>query len=212
MSPYVAYAIGFTAQLLFSARLLSQWILSEKAGRTLSPLIFWQLSVLASFLFMVYGIFRDDLAIIFSQSIGYAIYIRNLHFQGHWRTIPRIVRLLIIVFPILAAGWLAHGPTNNLSTVLNNPDIPAPLMAWGLFGQSVFTFRFVYQLLVMEKKKESILSLGFWLLSITGSLMVLSYAILRRDPVLFIGQLFGSIVYGRNIILCRRQGPVRQAK
>jgi len=205
MNQYIVYTVGFSAQILFSARLLTQWIISEKAGRALSPLIFWQLSILASFLFMVYGILRDDLSIILSQSVTYAIYIRNLHFQGHWKTIPRIIRTLVIVFPMLAAGWLAHGTSNNLYTVLNNPDISSALMAWGLFGQSVFTFRFIYQLLVTERRKESVLPFGFWLLSITGSLMVLSYAIMRRDPVLFLGQLFGCVVYGRNIMLIRRQ-------
>jgi lipid-A-disaccharide synthase-like uncharacterized protein len=81
-------------------------------------------------------------------------------------------------------------------------------MTWGLLGQCVFTFRFIYQLIVAEKRHESILPLGFWLLSISGSLMVLSYAVIRRDPVLFIGQLFGCVVYGRNILLIRRQGRV----
>ena len=205
MNHYLVYGIGFTAQILFSARLLTQWILSERAGRTLSPLIFWQLSVFASFLLMVYGIMRDDLAIILSQSVTYAIYIRNLHFHGQWKTIPRPFRIMAIVFPILAAVWLACGSGNNLYTVLNNPDISTALMAWGLLGQCVFTFRFIYQLFIAEKRQESILPLGFWLLSISGSLMVLSYAVIRRDPVLFIGQLFGCVVYGRNILLIRRQ-------
>ena len=205
MNQYLVYGVGFTAQLLFSARLLSQWLLSEKAGRALSPLIFWQLSILASFLLMVYGIMRDDLSIILSQSITYAIYIRNLHFQGHWASIPRPVRMLVIVFPLAAAAWLMHGPSNNIFTVLNNPEISRPLMAWGLVGQAVFTFRFVYQLLVAERTRQSVLPLGFWILSICGSLMVLSYAIIRRDPVLFAGQLFGCVVYCRNILLIRRE-------
>lgn len=205
MNHYFVYGIGFTAQLLFTARLLTQWILSEKAGRTLSPLIFWQLSVFASFLLMVYGILRDDLAIILSQSITYAIYIRNLHFHGHWKTIPFPFRIMAIIFPLIAAIWLAIGSGNNLYTVLNNPDISTALMAWGVLGQCVFTFRFVYQIFVAEKKHESVLPLGFWLLSICGSMMVLSYAVIRKDPVLFIGQLFGCIVYGRNILLIRRQ-------
>ena len=65
MNQYVIFSIGFLSQILFSARLLVQWISSEKAGRILSPLLFWQLSIFASFLMMVYGILRNDLAIIF---------------------------------------------------------------------------------------------------------------------------------------------------
>ena len=53
----------------------------------------------------------------------------------------------------------------------------------------------------MERARESILPLGFWVISIIGSLMVISYAVLRRDPVLIVGQLFGFVVYARNIML-----------
>jgi lipid-A-disaccharide synthase-like uncharacterized protein len=205
MKGQLIYGVGFLAQTMFSARLLVQWLLSEKAGRSLSPLIFWQLSIVASFLLMVYGILRDDLAIILSQSITFAVYIRNLHFHGYWRNIPHSFRVLSIVFPFWAVLWLSLGTTNNLFTILHNPEIPFSLMLWGLFGQSVFTCRFIYQILVTEKSKISVLPLGFWLLSLSGSLLVLSYALVRRDPVLIVGQLFGFIVYGRNIILCCRK-------
>lgn len=210
MKTNLVYSIGFISQLLFSARLLTQWILSERAGRSLSPLIFWQLSIVASFLMMVYGILRNDLAIILSQYITYIVYIRNLHFHGYWPKIPLFFRIVSITFPFSAALWLALGSDNNLLTVLHNPEISSGLMLWGILGQCVFTFRFIYQLLVAEKKKVSILPLGFWLLSFVGSIMVLSYAVLRKDPVLFVGQFFGFVVYGRNIILCCRQ--TQQAK
>jgi lipid-A-disaccharide synthase-like uncharacterized protein len=42
--------------------------------------------------------------------------------------------------------------------------------------------------------------------------MVLSYAIFRKDPVLFVGQLFGLIVYSRNIFLGLRQGQKYEYK
>lgn len=49
MSQYFIIAIGLLAQLLFSARLLVQWIASERAHKVLSPTLFWQLSMAASF-------------------------------------------------------------------------------------------------------------------------------------------------------------------
>jgi lipid-A-disaccharide synthase-like uncharacterized protein len=82
-------------------------------------------------------------------------------------------------------------------------------MAWGVIGQCIFTFRFVYQWLYSEKRKQSMLPIGFWIISITGSMMVLSYAIFRKDPVLFVGQLFGVIVYSRNIALGLRQSQLQ---
>ena len=41
MSHYFIIAIGLTAQFLFSARLLVQWIASEKAQKVLTPTLFW---------------------------------------------------------------------------------------------------------------------------------------------------------------------------
>ena len=62
------YVIGFLAQVFFSARILLQWILSERAKKVISPAIFWQLSIVGSYLLFVYGWLRDDFAIILGQS------------------------------------------------------------------------------------------------------------------------------------------------
>ncbi len=210
MNQYLVFSIGFLAQILFSARQLTQWIASEKAGRILSPLLFWQLSILASFLLMVYGILRNDLVIILGQVITYGVYIRNLHYHGFWKKIPLPVRILIFVFPGLAICWLLTGETYNFNKLFANKDISSSLMIWGVIGQFVFTFRFVYQWLYSEKRQQSVLPIGFWIISITGSIMVLSYAIFRKDPVLFIGQLFGVVVYSRNILLGLRQNQSLQ--
>ena len=205
MNQYLVYAIGFTAQILFSARLLVQWFFSERAGRVLSPLVFWQLSVLASFLLVLYGVLRHDAAIILGQAVTYGIYIRNLHYHGFWTKIPLVVRLLMVLFPIFAIAQLLSGEAYNLAKIVGNKDISITLLLWGITGQVVFTFRFVLQWLYSEKRKQSLLPIEFWLVSILGSLMVLSYAIVRRDPVLIIGQVFGFVVYFRNTQLWWRQ-------
>jgi len=205
MNQYLVFSIGFLAQILFSARQLSQWISSERAGRILSPLLFWQLSIFASFLLMVYGILRTDLAIILGQSITYGVYIRNLHYHGFWKKIPPLIRVFIIVFPGLATAWLLTNETHNFHSLFTHEEIPTLLLVWGILGQFVFTFRFIYQWFYSEKRKQSMLPIGFWIISLAGSIMVISYAVLRRDPVLFLGQLFGSFVYSRNIILWQRQ-------
>lgn len=205
MNQYIVFAIGFIAQILFSARLLVQWISSEKAGRVLSPLIFWQLSIVASFLLVLYGVLRHDLAILLGQSVTYGIYIRNLYFHDFWKKVPRLAQIVIIAFPILALCWLLSGETYHLQKIIGNKDVSFALMCWGLAGQIVFTFRFVIQWYSSERKKQSLLPINFWIFSIIGSLMVLSYAIIRKDPVLFVGQIFGFVVYFRNTMLWLRQ-------
>ena len=205
MNQNVIFAIGFLAQILFSARQLTQWLSSERAGKILSPILFWQLSIFASFLLIVYGILRNDPAIIMGQMITYGVYIRNLYFFGFWKKIPLLPRILAYTFPIIAIGMLLTGETYNLQTVFSNNDISTTLLIWGITGQIVFTFRFIYQWFYSEKRKQSILPMGFWIISLTGSIMVLTYAIVRKDPVLFIGQLFGLVVYSRNIIIGLKQ-------
>ena len=212
MNQYLVFSIGFLAQILFSARQLTQWIASEKAGRVLSPLLFWQLSILASFLLMVYGILRNDLVIILGQIITYGVYIRNLHYHGFWAKLPGPIRILAFVFPGFALCWLLTGETYNIHKLFTNKDISSSLLIWGVIGQCIFTFRFVYQWLYSEKRKQSVLPIGFWIISITGSIMVLSYAIFRKDPVLFVGQLFGVVVYSRNILLGLRQNQAQQSQ
>lgn len=202
---YFVYIIGFTAQILFSARLLLQWIQSEKVKKVLTPELFWQLSLIASFLLFIYGWLRDDFAIMLGQSLTYFIYIRNMQLQGSWKKLPKILRGFLFAFPFLIAIYSFNNNQIDIERLFSNEDIPMNLLIWGSVGQIIFTLRFVYQWIYSERQKESTLPFGFWVLSLVGSLMILSYAIIRRDPVLFIGQLFGFVIYGRNIVLLLKQ-------
>ena len=204
MSDWLIYSIGFTAQLLFSSRLLIQWIQSEKVKKVVTPLIFWQLSLLASFLLFVYGWLRDDFAIMLGQVLTYFIYIRNLQIQGFWTKLHRLFRWFLYLFPLLIVWYTYNNNQFDIERVFRNENIPAWLIALGSIAQIVFTLRFVYQWIYSEKKKLSTLPLGFWILSTTGSTLIIIYAILREDPVLFTGHIFGSIVYIRNIILIKK--------
>ena len=75
----------------------------------------------------------------------------------------------------------------------------------GFIGQVAFGARFVIQWIVSEKKGESTIPLTFWYCSIAGSLILLTYAIYREDPVFILGQSLGSIIYIRNLILIDRK-------
>ena len=71
--------IGFTAQLLFSARFLVQWIASERARKSVVPLAFWFFSLAGGGLLLSYAIWRKDPVFILGQAGGLIIYSRNLH-------------------------------------------------------------------------------------------------------------------------------------
>jgi lipid-A-disaccharide synthase-like uncharacterized protein len=204
MSNWIIYTIGFFAQLLFSGRLVLQWILSEKSKKVLTPTLFWWLSLLASFLLFVYGYLREDFSIMLGQALTYFIYIRNLQLQGEWQKTPAIGRWFLLAFPILLVIYSYNNNTYDIDKLFRNEAIPVWLLIWGIIAQVIFTLRFVYQWLYSEKNKESILPFGFWLLSLIGSIMILFYALIRKDPVLLVGHLMGSIIYFRNIILSKR--------
>ncbi len=195
------YIIGFLAQILFAARLLLQWIKSEKAKRVLTPEMFWELSLIASFLLFVYGWLRDDFAIILGQILTYFIYIRNMQLQGSWRRLPKFIQLFLSIFPLLLIVYSFNNNTYDIDRLFKNEAISTNLLIWGSLAQVIFTFRFIYQWFYSEKRKVSTLPNGFWILSLIGSSMILSYAIIRKDPVLFIGQIFGFVVYFRNLMM-----------
>ncbi len=205
MSDWIIYSIGFFAQILFSGRLILQWVLSEKSKKVLTPSLFWKLSLIASFLLFVYGYLRDDFSIMLGQSLTYFIYIRNLQLQGEWKKMHRVFRWFLYIFPGLLVIYYYNNNTYDISNLFQNHDIPFWLLFLGIIAQVIFTFRFVYQWLYSEKNNESSLPFGFWLLSLIGSFLILIYAIIRKDPVLFVGHIMGLFIYSRNLILLKKQ-------
>ena len=79
---------------------------------------------------------------------------------------------------------------------------------WVLLGfaaQAFFTMRFVVQWIASERAGRSVVPLAFWWFSIGGGLLLLVYALYRRDPVFIAGQAFGVFVYLRNLYFVLRE-------
>ena len=76
---------------------------------------------------------------------------------------------------------------------------------FGLVGQVLFTCRFLYQWIVSERRKESIIPLGFWYLSISGSLTLFIYGVGRAEPILVLGQSVNTLIYTRNLMFIHRK-------
>jgi len=171
------------------------------------PTTFWTLSLMASSLLFIYGYLRLDFAIMLGQSLTYFIYIRNLQLQGQWQKFPKLVQYLLFILPVLIVIFYFNNNQIDIELLFKNEAIPTWLLVLGIIAQVIFTLRFVYQWMHSERYKESTLPMGFWVLSIFGAGSVLTYAILRRDPVLFVGHLFGLVIYGRNAYLIRKTNP-----
>ena len=194
------YSLGFIAQFFFSARVIIQWFYTEKEARVITPTIYWILSLTASFLFFMYGYFRDDFAIMFGQFIGYYIYIRNLQLQNKWSNFNITIRQILILLPIVVCierAWNSN--FFDFDSLFYNPDIPQWLLYLGLVSQITFTFRYIYQWMSSEISKKSHLPLGFWTISILGAILIIIYSVFRKDPVLFFSHIAGIFMYSRNI-------------
>ena len=206
MSNWIIFGIGFIAQLLFSSRILLQWIISEKHKKVLTPNLFWEISLFASFLLFFYGYLRDDFAIMLGQVITYFIYIRNIQLEHEWEKMPKLLRIFICIFPLII---LIYGFNNNVMDRANlfNPErIPIILMSLGIIAQLLFNLGFIYQWIYSERRKESSLPMGFWVLSLLGSSLIFIYAIFRADPVLLLGHFSGLVIYSRNIYILKKYG------
>jgi lipid-A-disaccharide synthase-like uncharacterized protein len=204
LKDWIIYSIGFFAQILFSSRLLIQWVTSEKQRKVITPTTFWTLSLIASFLLFIYGYLRLDFAIMLGQSLTYFIYIRNLQLQGQWQKFPKLVQILLFIVPVLIVIFYYNNNKIDIELLFKNEAIPTWLLILGIVAQVIFTLRFLYQWIHAERHKESSLPMGFWVLSLIGASLILTYAIIRKDPVLFVGHLFGMMIYARNAHLIRK--------
>ncbi len=75
---YIWVGLGFFGQVLFTGRMIVQWIVSEKHKKSTVPPIFWWMSLIGSTMLMVYFLWRRDPIGLLGQAFGWFIYIRNL--------------------------------------------------------------------------------------------------------------------------------------
>ncbi len=77
-------------------------------------------------------------------------------------------------------------------------------LAIGFLGQTLFSARFILQWVVSERRRRSVTPVAFWYFSLAGGVILLTYAIHRRDTVFIVGQAVGLLVYVRNLMLILR--------
>lgn len=74
----------------------------------------------------------------------------------------------------------------------------------GFAAQALFTMRFLVQWIASERAGHSVIPMAFWVFSIFGGLLLLGYALYRKDAVFIAGQAFGVFVYVRNLYFVMR--------
>ncbi len=200
-SPLWVYLLGLVAMGVYGSRILIQWYMSEKSHRVESPGIYWVLSSLGAVLLYVYGWLRKDLSIIVGESLGYYVYMWNIGILGLYKRVPRIVIILQALFPLVIIGLIIKDWPVFVETFLHNEYVPLGLLLFGIAGQVTYEIRSIYQLVYSVRRHQSVLPLGHWVLAVIGSLMIITYGLIRHDWVLAVGQfsIFFSI---RNLMIC----------
>ena len=101
-----------------------------------------------------------------------------------------VSNLILIIFPFLDI-YLSKNPENIMIII-------------GFGGQALFAARFLIQWIRSESAQKSVIPIAFWYFSITGGIVLLTYAIWRKDPVIIAGQSVGILIYARNLYFIHR--------
>lgn len=70
--------VGGVAQFLFGLRMIVQWWVSEREGRSVVPAAFWYISFSAATMMLAYALYRRDAVFVAGQVLGLAVYVRNM--------------------------------------------------------------------------------------------------------------------------------------
>ena len=70
--------LGLFGQLLFTGRMVVQWIVSERQGTSVVPPMFWWMSLVGSLLLLAYFMWRRDPIGLLGQAFGSFVYLRNI--------------------------------------------------------------------------------------------------------------------------------------
>ena len=97
---------------------------------------------------------------------------------------------------------------------INGKFLGVAWTAWkvvGWIGNAVFFSRFFVQWYATEKRKQVVVPLLFWWLSIAGSLILFFYALFyKHDSVFIFAYAFNWIPYIRNLIIHHRHEKAQQ--
>jgi lipid-A-disaccharide synthase-like uncharacterized protein len=101
-----------------------------------------------------------------------------------------------------AMEWLQNA-TTPVAGILGIEWNTWKLVGW--CGNAIFFSRFLIQWYATERRKQVVVPVAFWWLSLAGASLLFAYALFyRRDSVFIFAYAFTWIPYARNLIIHRR--------
>jgi len=206
--------VGITGGLIFYGRFYVQWIASERAGRSVMPLLFWYMSCIGSIALLAFAVASQSPLGALGQNFNIVVYGRNLlHIwreQGtltrrrHWAVYGAMVAVGTAGIGLLIYVWLGE-----YRHVQQQPaHVSRPVWMWlavGVLGQVLFAARFLVQWLASEKQRRSVIPISFWYLSLAASTLQAVAFLQRGEWVFGIGMLATIVIYLRNVWLVNQE-------
>jgi lipid-A-disaccharide synthase-like uncharacterized protein len=191
-------ALGWLGQGFFSARVIIQWLASERARRPVAPTIFWYLSVAGAVLMSAYSVLRGEMVMVPGFVVTLFIYLRNLRIA---RRGPEAARSSPISMVLLGIGVSIVPYAIGLLDSQGRSAPGLPWLALAILGQTLWIGRFLVQWHHAERHGKSEFPAAFWWLTIVGSTLLLAYSLHRGDHVFIFGFLMSWVAPVRNLIL-----------
>jgi lipid-A-disaccharide synthase-like uncharacterized protein len=202
---------GLLGNLLFTIRVLIQWISSERAKKSVAPPAFWWFSLAGAVVMIIYSVERifdvkfqnspTPLPLLIGLIISLVPYIRNLmlcyRVSLKWHILSYLLAALILFFCV---------------GLLFKMDVPQVRTRWimvGTIGSFIWYTRFLWQWIYAEKWKKSEFPISFWYLSLIGLVLNLIYSLVMQDLVFILSFVFNLVPIGRNIVLMQNARSLR---
>lgn len=207
------YPLGYLSQILFTLRFLVQLAYSEKSKKSVTPKLFWIISLCANFALWIHCSLQMQYPIALIQSANAVVSIRHLFiFSGRSKSLSikqaggylfSAIGLTTLIFMLIS---LSFNQTSWIQTPQGSFLTPPKTIAlsthlFGLLFYIIFNSRIWLQWHQAEKHQSGQLTPLFWVISLVGAFGSCTYFYLTADPVNFIGPAFGCLIYLRNLQL-----------
>lgn len=209
VAPVLAFQVwdvfGWVGTGIFAWRTIGQWVSSERAGKSVVPHTFWSWSLVGSAFLVVYAIHRREPVFLLGALVNGCFFARNWWLSRRGAGTPSDRRVLwpgalgLLLFVAIVIEAL--GPDHGLVRF----NYALVWLAVGFLGQAFWIGRFVLQATKSERLGRSVLPESFFWMSLAGALLLLAYAVYRRDWPNIVGYGPNAIPYARNLILMRRR-------
>jgi lipid-A-disaccharide synthase-like uncharacterized protein len=192
--------LGWVANGCFFARFLIQWLVSERAGKSLTPRFFWRLSLLGTGLMIVCTWVEDQPVLLAGFAVTGSLYLRNVWLSAQGARAARLSPPLAMGLGILLAAALI---ALRIAGGAVHEDAPG-WIALGILGEAVWTSRFVLQWMHGERTGRVVFTPAFWWTSLIGNALMLTYTIHLGEAKYVAGYVPGPIIQIRNLMLWKR--------